>query len=69
MELEGSTFIIHKCINFGESRRGRKSKDLEMKVLEIMVKKTQFEVEDLAMDTSSLEGTIRDVSYYHFTCD
>lgn len=51
------------------SRKGKKSKDLGMKLLESRAKKTQFEADVLTIDTSRSEGTITKASDYHLTRD
>lgn len=56
VEHEWSKFIINKCITFSEMCKRSNSKDLEMKVLKTMAKKTQFKVEVHVMDTSSSDG-------------
>lgn len=63
-------FIDRRSITFRESCQGKKSKDMWMKVLDTMAKKTQFEVEFPTMDnSSSSEGTITRISDYHYTHD
>lgn len=64
MEPEGSKFIANKCITFNQPRKGRKSKDLNMKILETMKDKNKFEMEVLARDISSSEGIYTVASYY-----
>lgn len=58
VEPRGTKFIIRRCINFHESRQGRNNKGLDMKVLENMGEKTQFEVEVHDMDNSSSDKMI-----------
>lgn len=78
--MRGSKFIISRCVIFNEVRKGRKSKDNEMKEYKIMVEKTQFEVEIYDMEImddeevkthnhSSSEKKFIVISYCHLIYD
>lgn len=69
MEARGSKFINHKYISFSESCQEKKGKELEIKILETMVKKTQLVMEVPIMDTSSTEGMIIKIYDYHLIRD
>lgn len=55
VEPRGLKFFIHTCITFTEFCQGKKSKILEINLLETMTKKTLFEMGIYTMDTSSGE--------------
>lgn len=68
VEPGGSKFINHICITFNVCLE-KKSKDLRMKLLEIMTKKTRFEVKFPTMDISCSKGTIIKAYDCHLTHD
>lgn len=58
----------HRYINFNESYKVRKGKDLKVKVLKTMEEKNQFEVDVYAMDNIR-ESKITKASHIHLTRD
>lgn len=64
-----SKFIITGCITFREVHKEGENIDLEIKILQTMKDKTQFEVQVSNRKIDPSEGNFTIVSDYHLTHD